>query len=349
MTLTTDTAQEVTLRVGPLSKLPELITSLGHDPQPIFHQCGFQLKQFQDVENRLPFVQASKLIAHCVAVTGAGHLGLLLGQLASPSHLGLSGFLALTAPTVEEALNSVVTNLDLHEHGGIANLENGPSHSSFSYNLVLPQVAAAEQIYDLSAVMMYRILQTVCGDDWQADSISLQRRLPANTAPYQKFFDTQIYFNATECAVTFSNHWLQVTPSGSDHLLHRHLSDEARLLHESFKSELMEELPACLHKSLLAGQFSSKEVAARLGIHERTLHRRLKEADTSFRQELDQARCALSHRLLGSTSLPVCDVAAALGYSDSSGFIRAFQRWCGTSPSAWRRKRQNEENDKLAG
>jgi len=45
----------------------------------------------------------------------------------------------------------------------------------------------------------------------------------------------------------------------------------------------------------------------------------------------------VSEQLLGSTSLPVCDIANALGYADSSGFIRAFQRWSGTSPSSWRK------------
>jgi AraC-like DNA-binding protein len=74
------------------------------------------------------------------------------------------------------------------------------------------------------------------------------------------------------------------------------------------------------------------------GLHERTLHRRLRIAGTSFRQELDLARQSVSEQLLGSTSLPVCDVANAMGYADSSGFIRAFQRWTGTSPTSWRRK-----------
>jgi len=38
--------------------------------------------------------------------------------------------------------------------------------------------------------------------------------------------------------------------------------------------------------------------------------------------------------------LPVSDIAGALGYADSSGFIRAFQRWSGVSPSAWRNRNQ---------
>ncbi len=46
----------------------------------------------------------------------------------------------------------------------------------------------------------------------------------------------------------------------------------------------------------------------------------------------------LFKQLLESTSLPVCDIADALGYADSSGFIRAFQRWSGSSPAVWRKR-----------
>lgn len=349
MALMDGVSQEVTLRVGPLVNLPDLVRSLGHDPLPVFRSCGFQLQHFQDPENRLPFALTGKLIARCVEATGADHLGLLLGQMATPSHLGLSGFLAQSAPTVEEALQALANNVDLHDQGGVVTLDIGPRHSSVSYSVILPYIEGIEQVSDLSAVMIYNLIHTLCGSKWQPDSVSLERREPTDTAPYQKFFNTLIYYNATENSVTLNNRWLKVTPASSDPLLFRHLSGEAEILHETFSSELMDELPSCLHKSLLAEQFSSKQVASRLGIHERTLHRKLQAVGTSFRGELDKARRTLSQRLLSSTSLPICDVATTLGYSDSSGFIRAFQRWCDTSPSAWRKQNTNAENRKLVG
>ena len=103
------------------------------------------------------------------------------------------------------------------------------------------------------------------------------------------------------------------------------------------RQELMEELPAVMRRGLLSEEFSAREIAGVFGLHERTLHRRLQSAGTSFRRELDSARMCVGEQLLGSPSLPVIDVASALGYADSSGFIRAFQRWSGCSPSAWRK------------
>ena len=97
----------------------------------------------------------------------------------------------------------------------------------------------------------------------------------------------------------------------------------------------MDTLPAVLQRGLLLNRFSARDIANAVGLHERTLHRRLQTSGTTFRQELDRVRESLSVQLLESTSLPVCDIAASVGYADSSTFIRAFRRWTGFSPTSW--------------
>lgn len=98
-------------------------------------------------------------------------------------------------------------------------------------------------------------------------------------------------------------------------------------------------LPVVLQRGVLQDQCSASDIADVFGMHERTFHRRLKAAGTSYRRELDSAREALSIQLLETSGLPVYDIATSLGYADSSGFIRAFHRWTGRSPTAWRKQR----------
>jgi AraC-like DNA-binding protein len=47
---------------------------------------------------------------------------------------------------------------------------------------------------------------------------------------------------------------------------------------------------------------------------------------------------AFSLAVVADPQPPVRDIATSLGYSDSSGFIRAFRRWTGFSPTEWRRR-----------
>jgi AraC-like DNA-binding protein len=329
---------EITFRVGPLVNLASVMCSLGCEPGPIFSEAGFDLEEFQDPDHRLSFVGCSRLLASCVKATGCDHLGLLIGQRAEPSHLGIAGFLLRAASSVELALQALVENLDLHDEGGTATLDIGPEYTSLGYTVQIPGVSAVGQIYDLAATNIYQIMQALCGTNWIAASVKLQRRQPEDVTLYRRFFRSALYFNSTDCSITFDSKYLQQKPPAADALLYKHLEQEAKELHGLQHHELIGELPAALSRGLLTEQFAAHHIADGFGIHVRTLHRRLRAAGTSFRQELDQTRKSVSEQLLGSTSLPVWDIVKALGYSDSSGFIRAFQRWYGVSPSVWRKK-----------
>ena len=82
------------------------------------------------------------------------------------------------------------------------------------------------------------------------------------------------------------------------------------------------------------------EVAAALGLSERTLRRRLAAAGVSYQTLLDEVREALAGSLLGGrATLPVAEVATRLGYADASSFIHAHRRWTGQSPTERRRGR----------
>ncbi len=331
-------AGNVTFRVGPLVNLASLVSSLGCDPVHIFNQAGFDPGEFADPDHWMPYLRSSRLLARCVEATGCEHLGLLLGQRAEPSHLGLVGFLVRAAPRVEQALKALVEYIDLHDGAGSIGLNIGPEYSTLSFTLHLPGVDAVDQISDLSAVMMYNIMQMLCCPDWTASTVELIRKEPADRELYRRFFHAPIFFNSTETAITFNNHCLYQQPPAADVLLYKYLQQEAWCQHELHHHELVEELPEALVKGLLTDRFAARHIADIFGVRERTLHRRLKTAGTSFRKELDRARSSVSEQLLATTSLPVCDIATSLGYADSSGFIRAFQRWAGTSPSSWRKK-----------
>jgi AraC-like DNA-binding protein len=68
----------------------------------------------------------------------------------------------------------------------------------------------------------------------------------------------------------------------------------------------------------------------------RTLQRRLRSAGLTYARLVAEARRASAERLLAEPGRTVADVARMLGYSDPAHFTRAFQRWTGISPRAFR-------------
>ena len=84
---------------------------------------------------------------------------------------------------------------------------------------------------------------------------------------------------------------------------------------------------------------SLDDIADRLHLSPRTLHRRLGEEGSSFRAIKDELRRDLALARLTKTSDPVGRIAADLGYADTSAFYRACVAWTGMSPMRYRRHR----------
>jgi AraC-like DNA-binding protein len=77
-------------------------------------------------------------------------------------------------------------------------------------------------------------------------------------------------------------------------------------------------------------------IAEAIGISVRSLQRRLATSGVSFDRLVDDANLAGAAELLRGPD-KIIDVALAMGYSDPAHFTRAFRRWTGHSPRAFRR------------
>lgn len=80
------------------------------------------------------------------------------------------------------------------------------------------------------------------------------------------------------------------------------------------------------------------QVAPELGFGVRNLQRRLADSGTSYRQIVDEFRRKQALDLIENRRLSIANVSAALGYSDPAHFSRAFARWTGVAPAAYRRQ-----------
>ena len=99
---------------------------------------------------------------------------------------------------------------------------------------------------------------------------------------------------------------------------------------------LTEDLRRLLRIELLRDTCSAATVARLFSMHRRTLTRHLRTEGLAFRQVANEVRFEIACQLLQNTDMALSQVAAALKYSEPSAFTRAFRRWSGQTPSAWR-------------
>ena len=95
-----------------------------------------------------------------------------------------------------------------------------------------------------------------------------------------------------------------------------------------------------LRAALAHGRADPERLASLIGVSERTLQRRLQDQGRSFSAVVDEFRHGEAVRLLQDKRLHPVQIAARLGYAEQTSFTRAFRRWTGEAPGAWRAARQ---------
>jgi len=128
--------------------------------------------------------------------------------------------------------------------------------------------------------------------------------------------------------------------SASDPLLQSVLKDHAEQLLRGLPNlqDPLADVQQVLLEAMPRGRVDLEHVAKQLGVSARTLQRRLADTGTRWSELLEEARRQLSARLLVDPSLSVDDVAVLLGYAEASAFHRAFRRWTGQTPGAFRKR-----------
>ena len=89
--------------------------------------------------------------------------------------------------------------------------------------------------------------------------------------------------------------------------------------------------------SLCEGPPRKSQIAARLGMSERTLQRHLAERGQTFKGLVNAVRRQAAESLLSTTDNSLSEVAFLTGFSDQSAFQRAFKSWTGLTPFGFRR------------
>jgi AraC-like DNA-binding protein len=328
------------VRAGPLVGIPQLLRDLGRDPAPVFAAAAFDPHMLDDPESTISFTAVGRLLDTCAHATGCSHFGLLLGQGDGLECLGLVGMLARHSPSLKHALRNIVMHLHLHDRGAAPRLSVTESEVWLGYTIYQPGVTGTAQIYDLAATIGYNILRTLCGPSWRPRSVLLPHDRPDDPAPYQRVFGETPSFDADEMALVFNADWLERPIPGADPALYGVLQRRISELSARAYGDLPAQVRRIVCNLLHYGSGSLKSAAEVLAIHPRTLNRRLQRSGITYRQLRDECHRAIAYQLLLDTSLPIVEIATRLGYADTPAFIRAFHRWSGLTPAAWRAARR---------
>ncbi|WAS91272.1 AraC family transcriptional regulator [Nannocystis punicea] len=258
-------------------------------------------------------------------------------------HFDVVDYVANEAPTLGEGIAALaryfrIIRADFHlrfeqdDDEGRLWLELPPS-----FGLVVPYTT------EFTLGCIFTRFRGIVGDGFAATEIRFDYPAPGHLAEYERVFACPLRFEAEETLVRFPRSVLALPQPRADARLRLVLERAAAAVLARLPpaSDLTQQLRQALSEELRGGTPTCEQIARRLAIGVRTLNRRLQGEGTSFQQQLADLRCELARGYLEDRRLSISEVAYLLGFSEPSAFHRAFKRWTGHSPQAWRRRAAN--------
>ncbi|MCE8540245.1 AraC family transcriptional regulator ligand-binding domain-containing protein [Ruegeria pomeroyi] len=321
-----------------MSELPGVLQDLGANVEAIFDGSGIDPAAVAP-DFRMPFRDLLELLDRAARMSNCPHLGLLFGaRFEVVKHHGLIGELMHSAPTLKQALVDCVTWQLGYSSGAIVYLNRLGDEYAFGYASYEVSAPGTRVLYDVIVCIALRMLHELSNGEVKPVEAHFAYDEPANRAIYSKLLKLPVLFNQNRNCVIVDAAAMQITPPHANaEVRQRLLAVIGEAIWETKPSVSAKVGHAIRHLMHYEGPTMSA-VARELGVHPRTLRRRLAAEGQTFEQLCDKVRYAVAREMLELTDIPVGEIGAFLSFASPGVFSNAFRRWSGMSPSAWRQQ-----------
>ena len=156
-------------------------------------------------------------------------------------------------------------------------------------------------------------------------------------AECEHILGTRVRLGCKRTAIRLNRRALEVAlPSRDAFLLKRLDASLADMLEDLPNVDFAEQVKQRIRVLLSEREVSEDLVAMPFNVSPRHLRRKLSESCTTYEKLLDEVRMELAIKLIQEHRLNLGRIAFELGFLDPSSFTRAFRRWTGMSPTAFR-------------
>jgi len=291
-----------------------------------------------DIETRsdayVPFANTAMLLEHCADTLDCPDFGLRLSQQQGLSILGPIAVLARNTRTIEESVRSIGDYLHLISPAMTVRFELVPSQNCLRAIFKVSETGLFQtrQMYELYVGNGQLIVQMLMGSEVFAQRMYFPHSRLADDRVYRSLLRCDLVFDHSICAVDLPMSILRQQVMGADLETQRIASSYLSERYGGHAGQLNEQVIHLIGRLLPTGYCKIETIAQQLGMHPRTLQRRLAEQGEVFEKLVDQQRQSLVKRYLAESNLQLSQVAGLLGYNDQSALNRACRRWFDQTP-----------------
>jgi AraC-like DNA-binding protein len=297
----------------------------------ILRECGMSRAIFQNPESMLSIRQTRVLLGRYLGLSSVSYPAIRYGRRLDLITHGILGFVFSWRGNFRDMLAMLLDYLRVRFPMMSINMQHEKdyfalrieSHEGIKmYEDFLIQAFLAS-LYELGSKVTKNIV-IHCRDDLFADRKNLHQVIPVAVQGGHNFNEIRYY--------------------SSEVKMRAH--DDPEVVADSHDDPFLEHGVVVRLRSYLLAHIgrnqSAEEVAAHLGMSERTLRRRLADSGMSFNRIRLDVRMQVAERYLKTSDMSIERIATMVGYSDQATFTRAFGDWSDMTPLAVRRKHRRK-------
>ena len=316
-----------------LASLVKLIEASGLNPEAFMAEEGLDPSIIFDANARLPVEAAERISWRARKAARDPFFALREWEHLQAGHLGPLGFAWLASPTLRSALGRLNRfEAMVNDHLSVSMQERGDTLAVTIEFHNEPVDAGLRE--DSALGILVAMCRRIAGEDLNPTAVYCQQATPEDTSEYFALFRCPVHFDAETTRMEFPRDAVDEPLTGCNQQVAAS-SDEMAIRYLAWRdrNDIVNRVRTWIIEHLAEGHVTEDRAAEALAMSTRSLNRKLREEDTSFKQVLNDTRRSLAERLITDPSLSLTEISFMLGFSEASSFSRAFKRWTGNSPS----------------
>jgi AraC-like DNA-binding protein len=317
------------------------LEALGLDLAATCGRSGLTASQLRDPDARIPLDALVPLWREAERASSDPLVGLHAGERATVSMNHVIALLVACSRNLRDGLlRALRYENPLLAHGAMGRLEDRGEVFAFAFEDFRGDLELPRHHWDFSVATLARFFSQAAGRDLELRAVHLRHPYAGGQSEYERILGCPVHFGAPANELLIPRRvMLHPLPGHSPgticHLEAIAQQERQRVAEPAFADRLR----GMLRLRLPAEPTDADSLAAALHMSVRTLRRRLEDERTCFSDVLDSARRDLALERLAEGE-PVALVAERCGFANARNLVRAFRRWKGETPSAWRARAQ---------
>lgn len=323
-----------TVRAAALGGWDGLLASKGLQTADI----GDCIRNSDEAVKSIPLEDFVRFSEHVVEATRDISIPWLAGIHYDLSLLGPMGDGINAAAKVGVALRRFVEFFSLLQDCTDIRLDREDGMACISYRILDPDIWPRHHDAMFSLGIVAQILQRGTPGAWEKVEFSFEAEQAEMRGDIGKVLRAPCSFGADSNQLRFPEAMLDLAVPGTAAICNtRHLSN--LIVEQRRNTPLLDRLSTVVFRDLNAVTIDQERIAREIGMSSRTMRRKLAVEGSSFQHVLDECRMRQAvFEFRTRPDLSIAQIALRLGYAEHSNFTRAFHRWSGVSPQAYRAK-----------